>query len=604
MSNLKDDEIELFHKKLIDELRVDQLTAEDGGIQEELFTQLAVEYLIEAGETENFMLAHHEGYNKSKHKINGYAEPDNLETLDLFVTILNGNIQKVSTADVASAANKAINFFKKSQNKKFLEELEVSSLIWDFANTLLSSQELKENLIRVNVIVLTDGLYKGSTPSKTIINNVTAFVRVIDIEYLYNISEKQRLPIEFNLEASGYRVPCITTLEVNNDYSSYLAIVPGKALVEMYEKYGSRLLEQNIRSFLMFSGKINKGIRKTILDEPHMFLPFNNGLSTIADNVELLNQEDGTIVITKLTGFQIVNGGQTTASLYHTFKKDRVSLINVFVQMKLTLVKNQDRFSEIISKISEFSNTQNRVSVADLSSNRQFHIDLEKISRDTYAPNTTGNEILSKWFYERARGQYKNSRLKEGTTKSKQKAFDLTNPKQQVFSKEDLAKYVNSYGETIKEEKVVIGPHMVARGNQKNYIQFISQLTTTTPDLKYFESIIAKAIIFKTSEKIYGVKPNSIGDLRYITVPYSIAYLVYKAGAKIKLDKVWKAQALSENFKSLLFELMVQVEKSIKKSAVSRHGSLYSEWARKEDCWTELKKQNIVIDLDGLRKGY
>jgi hypothetical protein len=454
------------------------------------------------------------------------------------------------------------------------------------------------------VCVGLSSFYPGDINPNQNISGYPIFYRVIDITYLYNITEKSHIPISIDFESEGFEVPCIISPSENEEYQSYLAIIPGSALANIYEKYGSRLLEQNVRSFLQFTGKINKGIRNTILKEPQMFLAFNNGIAATAEEIEVGISTNHGFYIKRVNDFQIVNGGQTTASIYHTLKKDKAEISKIFVQLKLSVVKNKENFSEIVSRISEYANTQNKVSVSDLSSNRPYHIQLEKLSRTIFAPHVPGQTTQTKWFYERARGQYKNARLKDGFTKSKQKAFDLKNPKNQMFTKEEVAKYTNSYQEIYEGRKIVIGPHIVVRGNQKNYVQFINYNLVKQLDSYYFEDIISKVILFRTAEKIYGIKPNSIGDLRYITVPYSISYLTYKTEGKLDLYKIWKNQGISESLKTLLYNLMVQVEIAIKKTAEKNHGALYGEWAKKEDCWNELKNTEIDIDFSIIKSDF
>ncbi|MBC7628980.1 AIPR family protein, partial [Ferruginibacter sp.] len=492
-----------------------------------------------------------------------------------------------------------VNFFRKAKFKDFAGELEESSEIFDLAHTLSDSALLKENLVRVNAILITDGIYTGEIPGTKTISGYPIFFKVADINYLYNISEKTHLPIEIDFKDDGFYLPCIKSPLVNKEYQSYLAIISGDALVNIYERYGARLLEQNVRSFLQFTGKVNSGIRNTILKEPHMFLAFNNGIAATADSVEIEKAENGNgFVITKVSDFQIVNGGQTTASIYHTWKKDKKDVSGIHVQVKLSVVKDKANFSDIVSQISQYANTQNKVSVSDLSSNRPYHIEMEKLSRTIWAPPIEGRAIQTRWFYDRARGQYKNARNKEGFSKAKQNAFDLKNPKSQVFSKEDVAKYINSYQEIIEGKKMLVGPHYVVRGNQKNYVQFMNHNLVKKTDSIYFEDVIAKAILFRATEKAYGVKPNSIGDMRYITVPYSIAYLTFITKGKLDLYKIWKAQSISRELKDLLFKLMQQVENFIKKNAP---GSLYGEWAKREECWEQLKKLKLDIDIDSIR---
>lgn len=602
--SIDNSEISKFYQTLLQDLKTTQVSEEEGGILEQIFTQTAVDLLVDAGETENTRVAHDEGQlgTKNQHKINGYAEPDNYETIDLFITIFKGldEPQRIPKDEIDTAVKRIANFFRKAKYKEYVNEIEESSPIFDFAHTLANSEALKENLVRVNAIVLTDGIYPGENPESQIISGIPIFYRIVDINYLYNITEKSHIPIEIDFQKDGYEIPCIISPSENDQYQSYLAIFPGIALANIYERHGSRLLEQNVRSFLQFTGKINNGIRKTIKDEPHMFLAFNNGIAATAEELVIEKSEDGKgYLISKVKDFQIVNGGQTTASIYHTLKKDKADISEIFVQVKLSVVKNRSIFSEIVSRIAEYANTQNKVSISDLSSNKPYHIELEKLSRNIFAPHVTGQNNQTRWFYERARGQYKNARIKEGFTKAKQKAFDLKNPRNQMFVKEELAKYVNAYQEVYEGKKLVVGPHTVVKGNQKNYVQFINYNLTKKLDNVYFEDVISKMILFRTSEKIYGVKPNSIGDMRYITVPYSISFLNYYTENKLDLYKIWKNQGLSQQLRDLMYNLMVKVEDFIKANAP---GALYGEWAKKEECWNILKEQDFKIDFKSLLK--
>lgn len=600
---LENIELVKFYKSFQQDIRSEQVTDEEGGSLEQIFTQHASAFLAEAGESENIRVAYDEKVAKTgiQHKINAYSIADNYETLDLIITIFHGTdeVSSVPKSEIDKASKRITTFLKNAVYKDYVTQIEESSEIFQLAHTLAESKELRDTLSRVNVIVITDGVYAGEAPANQTIHGYPVFYRVVDINYLYNISEKSHIPIEIDFQADGFKVPCIPSPTVNEEYQAYLAIVPGQALVNIYERFGSRLLEQNVRSFLQFTGKVNAGIRKTILKEPHMFLAFNNGIAATAESVEIVKgtNEDG-LYISKVNDLQIVNGGQTTASIYHTWKKDKQDVSGVQVQVKLSVIKNKENFSSIVSQISEYANTQNKVSVSDLSSNRPYHIELEKISRSIWAPPSGNQTIQTRWFYERARGQYKNARSKEGFTKAKQKAFDLKNPKAQMFTKEDLAKYINSFEEVVGAGKVLIGPHYVVRGNQKNYVQFMNHNLPKDVGNIYFEDAVAKAIIFRAAEKRYGVKPTSIGDMRYITVPYSIAYLNITIKSPLDLYKIWRLQAISDELGSLLYNLMVQVEDFIKTNAP---GSLYSEWAKKEECWLEVKKQKFDIDINSIR---
>jgi len=608
-------EINKYYTNLMQEISVDQSTDDEGAISEQVFTQYAVDLLTAAGETENVVVKYDEkGLGTPKqHKINAYAISENYETVDLFITVFNSTkeIGKISNQEIDTASKRILNFFRKAiysiENEKssyfkneYVDEIEESSEIFQFAYTLAKSKDLKDNLVRVNVFILTNGLYKGDFPPNIVIAGYNFYYKIFDVESLYNLTVKSHIPIEINFKSDGFNVPCILSPVINEEYQSYLAIISGEALASIYWKFGSRLLEQNVRSFLQFNGKINKGIRNTIINEPEMFLAFNNGIAATADEIELEDSIDGNgKIISVVKDLQIVNGGQTTASIYHTKKKDKADLSNIFVQVKLSVIKNKEKFSEIVSQISEYANTQNKVSSSDLSSNHPFHIELEKLSRSIFTPITYNRPIQTRWFYERARGQYKNAILKDGFTPSRKRAFELKNPKQQLFTKEELAKYINAYQEIVEGKKVLIGPHYVVRGNQKNYAQFINYNLEKKLNNIYFEDTIAKAILYRSAEKVYGVKPNAIGDMRYITTPYAITLLNRLTNNQIDLYKIWKEQKISVALKELLHEMMSAIEPFIKETAP---GGLYGEWAKKEDCWIRVKNKVFGFVLASLKQ--
>ncbi|HLN20917.1 MAG TPA: AIPR family protein [Bacteroidales bacterium] len=592
ITTIEKEELSRYYQDILQEIKTIQISVEEGGALEQIFTQTAVDLLASAGETENVMVAYDESSlgRKNQHKINAYSISENYETIDLFITIYKGTdeITRIAKEEIDTAAKRILNFFTKGISRNYVNEIEESSMIFDLANTLNESDELREYLVRVNAIILTDGIYPGEIPNQTTVADFPLYFRVVDLNYIYDITEKEHIPIEIDFKSYNFNLPCIISPLKNDQYQSYLAIIPGRALAMIYEKYGSRLLEQNVRSFLQFTGKINKGIRETITTRPEMFLAYNNGISATAESVEIEQLPEGKgYIITKVKDFQIVNGGQTTASIYHTHKKYVKSQIDsIYVQMKLNVVNNKDQFSEIVSRISEYANTQNKIAISDLSSNRPYHISLEKISRSILAPLLPGKSIRTRWFYERTRGQYKNARLKAGNSIPKRKAFDATNPKSQVINKEELAKYLNSYQEIVDGKRLLIGPHVVVKGNQKNYKSFIDHNLTENIDNVYFEDLVAKAILFRTFEKIYGIKPNAIGDLRYITVPYAISLFGYLTDYKLDLYKIWLNQSISAELLETIREFMCLVEYYIKESAP---GALYGEWAKNAACWISLK---------------
>jgi hypothetical protein len=596
-----------YYRGLNQDIRATQLSGEDGGNSEQIFTQIALNNLADAGETENAILAYDKKAigTKNQHQINGFAISDNYETLDLFITVFKGTdeISSTTKAEIETAQKRISNFFNKCVNKEYVNEIEESSEIFQLANTLANYHEIKENLVRVNVVILTDGEYKGDFPKNDRINDYNMFYRVIDIHFLYKISEQSRFPIEIDLsdfDGEKFIVPCLPASEINPKFKAYIAILPGTCLAKLYERYGARLLEQNVRSFLQVGGRnsVNFGIRSTIRNEPEKFFAYNNGIAATADHIEL--DESGRY-ISKIRNLQIVNGGQTTASIYNTAKKDKADISKIFVQVKFSVIENPEEYSDIVSLISKYANTQNKVNNADFSANNPALVAFEKLSRYILSPITVTNNIQTSWFFERARGQYKTLRSREGRTKALQAAFDRKYPKKQMFTKVELAKFINSYQEVYDGKKLLIGPHIVVRGNEKNYAQFIgNNLPENVKKINvvYFEDAIAKCILFKNADKRYGIKPNSIGEMKQVVVPYTLSLLNIITKNQLDLFKIWKNQDVSPELSDFIFDLMKQVNYFILETYNGQH---YIEKAKKEECWDLVKNNKWDFKLDDIK---
>jgi hypothetical protein len=316
-----------------------------------------------------------------------------------------------------------------------------------------------------------------------------------------------------------------------------------------------------------------------------------------------LELDDTNHYIKKIRNLQIVNGGQTTASIYNTARKDKADISRIFVQVKFSIIENPEQYNEVISRISRYANTQNKVNDADFSATNQALIAFEKLSRYILSPVTAQNNIQTCWFFERARGQYKTLRNREGTTKAKQLAFDKKYPKQQMFTKVELAKHINAYQEIYDNKKLVIGPHIVVRGNEKNYVLFrLFNLPESTKKINnvFFEDTTAKCILFKKAEDRYGtkVKGNNIGELRQVVVPYALSLINLITDNKLDLYKIWKNQQVSTQLSDFIYDLMKQVNQFIlEKSPVSH----YIEWAKKEDCWEQVKNHSWSFNINEIK---
>jgi len=358
-------------------------------------------------------------------------------------------------------------------------------------------------------------------------------------------------------------------------------MLPGDLLAAIYREHGARLLEQNVRTFLQARGKVNRGIRDTIMNQPEMFLAYNNGLCATAARIEIESDRGPVARILRITDFQIVNGGQTTASLTSALLKDGADLTGVLVQLKLSVIKDREKVGTIVSNISRFANSQNKVNEADLLANDAFHIRMEHLSRTVWAPSRAGANRETKWFYERARGQYSDEKGRRRSSTAKLRAFEAEYPSNQWFTKTDLAKFANTWDGL---------PHMVSRGAQKNFAEFTLQLEKgLVPDIAYFQEIVAKAIMFRAAERI--VSGQEFGGYRANIVTYTLAWIAHHSGGGVDLDTIWTQQNIDEQMAELITAACPAVHKLI----INSGGANVTEWCKQEACWSRIKGNDLGL---------
>jgi hypothetical protein len=404
-------------------------------------------------------------------------------------------------------------------------------------------------------------------------------------------SGREALTVDFSAIVPG-GVPCLHASLNQSEYSGYLCVLPGNALAQMYEEYGSRLLEGNVRSFLGKTGKVNRAIRETIIKKPEMFFAFNNGIAATASSVETRDGPDGPRLLSA-TDLQIVNGGQTTASLAFTRRKDGADLSQIFVQMKLSVV-DADKSGELIPKISEFANKQNKVSDSDLFSNHEFHRKLEEISRRIKASARAGSQRPTSWFYERVKGQY---RIETAKMSPGEKArFEADNPRRQVITKTDLAKVENSWQQL---------PHEVSKGAQKNFDLFSKYVVAEwlrSPlqfNDEYFRTMVVHTIVFRELEQLIPTQKEWYdGGYRANVVTYSIAKLVQIIneqgdGGALNTQAMWKSQAVS----AALLDQLKQIAQVMYSVITSPEQGLenITEWCKKELAWQRAQQRRVDL---------
>ena len=577
----KDISINEFYSSFCEEISLAQDVETHGWEPQDFFTAVMLGYLEEAGEVEDPIICPFRGYGL---QLNAYHISESYDEIDIFVSVYNESetLNSVSRTDIDAAVKRGIQLYRRATSDLY-SVFEKDSDTYEFAITLHNE---KAKIKKARIIALTNGTVKSIPFEKIDLAGVEISFSVWDIDRLYRCttSGKMRETIEIDfLSSYGVTIPCIENA-TSDVYSVYLAILNGELLARIYEEHGPRLLERNVRSFLQVKGAVNKGIRDTLRDEPDMFLAYNNGISVTAESVEVIRDENGRPSIKKIRDMQIVNGGQTTASIYNAWKDKKldVDLSKVFVQMKLSVISTSAAMDEIVPKISAFANTQNKIQMADFSANDPFHRKIEELSRITWAP-AQGGQKPQNWFYERARGQYADMLSKETTT-LRRKAYKETHP---LFTKTDLAKYENTWDQM---------PYCVSEGAQKNFKKFTMRLAERgnyVPDAKYYERLIAKAILFRRTEKL--VQQQQYGGYRANIVTYTIAYLSHVTGQRIDLDAIWKNQSLT----TALEENIIEVSKFVQQMIVNPPGGAnVGEWCKKQQCWNAIKEHSYEITED------
>lgn len=559
---------------------------------ESQFAEKMAGYLEDAGEIEEFN-PHFARDPAGYWRADGYAWDDDTGSFSLFLTDFRSDetLHTLIRTEAKPLLNKGLRFLQKAFDEKFLERLEETSAAFEIASLL---QSKKNEVYKINIYVLSNGQLSqrfGAIESSDL-KGIPVHFKIWDISRVFrlesSLSEREELVIDFAEDFNG-GIRCLPAGIHGTGYTSYLLVMPGDYLAKLYGHWGSRLLEQNVRNFLQARGKVNKGIRKTIHDEPGMFFAYNNGITATASDVEL-KESDSEYLIRSVSNLQIVNGAQTTASLFNAMHKDKADLSDIAVQMKLSVV-DAEQIESVVPRISRYANSQNKVSEADFFSNHPFHQRIEEISRRLYAPAVGSVQQESKWFYERTKGQYldKQSHL----TPAQKKKFQIEFPRSQVFTKTDLAKFENVW-------RCI--PYTVSLGAQKNFANFADyidqawQRQDTDFNEAYFREIVAKAIVFRHLEKLVSRQPWYQGGYRANIVAYTISYVadrLYKRNDSLDFERIWKNQSVGPG----LEEALSAVSRNVHDALIDTPSNVsnVTEWAKRQACWETIRRMEIEL---------
>lgn len=542
-----------------------------------VFCEVVMQHLVEAGMTFEPVICHFQGkVGNANLRLSGYAISDDADQLDLFVSLYEGfeTLTAVQDQDSKTAAAQCVRFLELCAAGRLADKLDPSS---DAHSLALTIREIYDGLEQVRVFVLTDGVAKSKSFRPRDVGGKSVRLEVMDIERLFRHraegKPRDELVVNFK-DVSGSPLPCVYVPGDTGDYDYALTAIPGEALRFVYEKFGPRLLEANVRSFLSLTRNVNAGIQRTLRTAPERFMAFNNGIVLVADEMKLDRAEDGSPGILWLRGMQIVNGGQTTASLYFTKKKyPETNLSTVRVAAKIIVMREEDPAKEeaLVSDISRYANFQNAVQQSDLSANKPFHVDVERISLSVYCPDGVG-----RWFYERAAGSYSTLMAREGTTPARLRALKESVPPSRKITKTELAKYLMAWD---------VRPDIVSLGTQKCFDRFMRRLgeaesagRPVVPDPAFFKALVAKALVFKAVHKT--ARPLVSAFLANVAA-YTVAVVADSYKDAFDLEKVWLRQGVSPQFLEQVEIWAREVNNRLHETA---NGKMISEWAKRPEC--------------------
>jgi len=582
-----DVEVQRFRSMLLAEINGEKSGADSTipDFTENIFTDKCTEWLSE-GLTENPEVCHFEQTLGGRPtKVNGYAVSDDEATIDLFVSCFDGSDEgrTFSPEEFRRAARQAQNFVARL-TPDLRDSLDPGSREYGMVGRLLEAFAAAS---RIRIFVISDCTCSLTAIEDEEIDGKELNHEIVDVARLHRLMQaglpRDEIVVDFTEFAPG-GLPCLHAPEISEDYDAYLALIPAELLYKLYDKHGALLLERNVRSFLQARGKVNRGIRDTLRKEPDRFMAYNNGIVATVDEIDVAHDAaTGSRRIVNAKGLQIVNGGQTTASIHRARRDDKVDLSSVFVPAKISLIA-EARIDEIVPSISLYANSQNNIQMADFSANHPYHVEMARLSTKVWCPGQQ-----HRWFYERTRGAYEVEKSRTATTPAQLRRFNERTPRGEKFDKVELSKFMLSWDQR---------PDKVSLGGQKCFAWFMQNLVEThskgwLPDEADFRRTVAKGILYKEAMRI--ARQEGFPAYRPQIATYLVSYLSHRTGRQVDLEQIWQKQDLSDDLVELLREWSHQIRDLIMETAGARD---VGEWCKKEECWKSIRSKSLALPDD------
>ena len=581
-------------------------------VPEESFFEYVGDLLSNAGILDNVEYTPYKNTKKGI-RIDGYSWNSLERTICGIVVNITHEpdvVETLTNTQIGDLGKKVTRFFQSVGSETFIDSLEVT----DPGRIAASEIELYlQDALKFRVVIFTDQILSTRIKKVSIddILGKNTSIEIWDLERLKGLENSGAEYEEFTVDVLklGGGIRALPANVSEHGFSTYLGVMPAQLLSAIYDEYGQRLLESNVRTFLDFRADTNRGMRKSLVTEPENFFAYNNGITVTATAVET-EQKGGQLLITSLDNMQIVNGGQTTAAIYfsprekggikgadRTYNYSDIDLSKVFVQMKLTVIEDKEAANVMKANIATFANSQNSIQKSDLVSNHPFHLNIETRSRKQLMP-AGENGLSTKWFYERTRGQY-STQLRALSAVQRRK-FEAEYPKKQVFTKTDMAKYENTWR---------MKPYLVKKGAQANLKSFGGDIVKeferdeSAFGPAFFNDLVSKMLLFNMVDAAILQTDwyKEERGLKAEMATFSIALLRHTLLAKTKdinLSSIYQSQRVSDSLLCTIVSLANKIRDCITDFEFTGGVTNPSEFCKSEKGWNKI--QTIEVDLSGL----
>nr|WP_255771947.1 AIPR family protein [Microbulbifer guangxiensis] len=162
-----------------------------------------------------------------------------------------------------------------------------------------------------------------------------------------------------------------------NNRDTYVVVISGRDLGEIYNKYGNRLFSRNVRGYIGKNTEVYAAIKETLDTEPDNFFYFNNGVTIIGEDASFTSKDKEDVI--RILNPQVVNGQQTIRALNNYLSSaERSSVLVRIIKVTRSAHEKKEDLKQFLQGLVAGTNRQSSITNADLVSNDEIQIRLER----------------------------------------------------------------------------------------------------------------------------------------------------------------------------------------------------------------------------------